>query len=98
MVSRSPPPHFTGVTFVTTGYLVAFLATAVPAGRPRTAVAEMARVVMVTREKDMPRPAYRRLDELLEGVRCRLDERGRVLEPRADAQSLRSSSAIRRRA
>src|SRR3954463_15382058 len=58
IVSRSPTPTCIGVTLLMTGYVGAFFfATAVPAGRARTAVAETARVVMVrTREKDMPGP------------------------------------------
>src|SRR5436190_5094440 len=89
---RSPTPTCIGVTLVTTGYLGAF-ATAVPAGIARTAAAERARLVMDwTREKDMPRPAYRPLDELLEALRCKMDSS----EARSDAQALLSAAAIRR--
>src|SRR5436190_21530342 len=90
----SPTPTFIGVTFVMTGYLGAFFfATAGPAGIARTAAAERAMLVMVwTREKDMPRPAYRPLDELLEAVRCKVDGS----EARADAQTLVLATAVRR--
>ena len=73
IVMRSPTPAFIGVTFVTTGYFGAFFATAVAAGNAITAAAEMVTLMIWTREKDMPRPAYRPLDELLEAVHCRLD-------------------------
>src|SRR5436190_11884652 len=94
IVIGSPTPTFIGVTFVMTGYLGAFFfATAGPAGIARTAAAERAMLVMVwTREKDMPRPAYRPLDELLEGVRCKMDGS----EARSDLQPLVPAVAIGR--
>src|SRR6476620_2059230 len=91
IVIRSPTPTFIGVTLVTTGYLGAVFATAVPAGSARTAAAERAAVVMIwTREKDMPRPAYRPLDELLEALRCKMDGS----EARIDLQALLPAMVI----
>src|SRR6266498_3517960 len=81
-----------------TGYLTALFATAVPAGRARTAVAETARVVMVRmRRKDMPGPHIGAWTNCLRASIARWT-RSASSKSGSDVQSLRPATAVGRRA